>query len=329
MPLFILNIFLGFAGFLLALYITHKKHRKSEHFICPLRGSCTEVINSRFSTFFGIPVEYLGLAYYSIIAVGYGLRAVWPDFNGTLIVPLLFLSTFALIFSFYLTFIQIFTIRKLCTWCLISALFTLFIFCISLSTSIVSVIPLLIQYQTIVTLVHATVLAVGLGAASLADLFFFKFLQDSRISEMEADVLNTFSEVIWFSIGVIVMTGLGIYLPQMGTLLASDQFVMTLIIFSVIIVNGAFLNLFVAPRFLRIQFGEHEHAVGELTNTRILAFFLGPISIVSWFALFILTFLKTAPASFEVMWRTYIVFMIIAVLIGQLIQKIGSRSNSV
>ncbi len=321
MSAFIINIFLGFAGFLLALYITHKKRRKSEHFVCPLRGSCTEVIHSDFSKFFGIGVEYLGLVYYALIAIGYGLRAIWPAFDGMLVVPLLFISTFALLFSFYLTFIQIFTIRKLCTWCLISAFLTLMIFILSLGSSVSIVTPLLSEFQTPILLLHITAMALGLGCATLSDLFFFKFLRDFRISEMEASVLNVFSQVIWFAIGIIVMTGLGLFLPEMDTLLASSKFLMKMIVVCVIILNGAFLNLFIAPRFLKIQFGDHEHQPGELIHTRKLAFAFGPISIVSWYSAFLLAMLAQAPASFDVMWRTYAGLLIVAVVIGQIAEK--------
>ncbi len=317
-PAFVISIFLGFAGFLLALYITHKKRRKSEHFVCPLRGSCTEVIHSDFSKFFGVGVEYLGLLYYAIIALGYGIRAVWPGIDGMLVVPLLFLSTFALLFSFYLTFIQIFTLRKLCTWCLISAFLTLMIFILSISSSVSIVIPFLSELRTPIVLVHVVTMALGLGASTLSDLFFFKFLRDFRISEMEASILNVFSQVIWFAIGLIVMTGLGLFLPQMGTLLASSKFLMQVIVVGVIILNGAFLNLFLAPRFLNIQFGKHEHQPGELIHTRKLAFTFGPISIISWYSAFFLAMLEQAPASFDVMWRTYIGVLILGVVIGQI-----------
>ena len=66
-------IFFAFFGFLLAYYLHHKKVEKAEVFVCPLRGSCSEVIESRYSKFFGVPVELLGMIYYAVIAVGYGL----------------------------------------------------------------------------------------------------------------------------------------------------------------------------------------------------------------------------------------------------------------
>jgi len=134
MPAYILIIFIGFTGFLLSHYIAHKKRRKDEHFVCPLRASCTEVVHSDYSRFLGIPVEYLGMIYYGFIAVGYGLLA--SSLNFALLAIVIFsISTFAFLFSVYLTFVQIFILKKLCTWCLISAFFCLMIFLIALFTT--------------------------------------------------------------------------------------------------------------------------------------------------------------------------------------------------
>ncbi|MBM5789951.1 vitamin K epoxide reductase family protein [Candidatus Parcubacteria bacterium] len=325
MLFFIANIFLGFAGLLLSLYIAHKKRRKTEHFICPMRGNCHDVIQSDYSKFLGVPVEYLGILYYATMAISYGLRAGFPSLNGPFSIFLLFLSTFAVVFSFYLTFIQLFALRKLCTWCLCSASLTVLIFAFSLASSTDTVFPFLAAAHTPIILIHVVGMALGLGTATLADLFFFKFLKDFRISEMEADVLKIFSQVIWLAIGLIVMSGLGLYLPSADLLLASDAFLMKMIVVGVIILNGAILNLFVAPRFLQIQFGKHVHREGELVQTRRLAFLFGPISVVSWYSAFILGMLDQAPAPFETMWRMYVALLILAVLGGQITERVIDR----
>lgn len=322
MPFFIANIFLGFSGFLLSLYIAHKKRRKTEHFVCPLRGNCTEVVHSPFSRFLGIPVEYLGLFYYAIIAIGYGFRATWPDLNGYLVIPLVFLSTFALLFSFYLTFIQVFTLRKLCTWCLISATFTLFIFFDSLFGSFTSIIPFLDRAELPISILHVFGIAMGLGAATLADIFFFKFLKDAHISEFEADVLQTFSQIIWLAIGIILMTGLGLYLPEMGSFNQQAAFLMKWGVLFIIVINAALLNLFVTPKFLQIQFGIHEHEVGELIQTRRLVFLFGPISLVSWYAVFVLEAVgNRAIFSFETLFQIYASLVIFSTLVGQVFER--------
>lgn len=334
MPAIILNIFLGFAGLSLSIYIAHKKRRKTEPFICPLKASCSEVIHSDYSKFFGINVEYLGILYYALISIGYGLRATWPVSIEPITVILLFMSTFALLFSFYLTFVQVFTLKKLCTWCLVSAFMCVIIFVSSFISALPIVIPSLAQTYYLILLVNVIGIALGLGAATLADLFFFKFLKDFRISGLEAEVLNVFSQVIWFSLGVIFMTEIGLYLPNMGLLSGSPAFLLKVIVLGVIVINGSFLNLFIAPQFVRIQFHEqHVHEPGELIRTRQIAFILGPISLVSWYTLLFLTMWPAFHLTFERILQIYVAGLIIAVILGQLTEKYlmkkAGRSQSI
>ncbi len=122
---------LGLSGFFLALYLRWKKAHKSEVFVCPLRGNCTEVIHSDYAHFLGMPVELIGTMYYLLIAIAYASRVLFPSQTISLAAPLLLVSTLAMLFSAYLTFIQVVMIRKLCTWCLLSAVFCLCIFLLS------------------------------------------------------------------------------------------------------------------------------------------------------------------------------------------------------
>lgn len=136
LPFFVVIIFLGFGGFLIAMYIRHHKKNVQEALICPLKANCDTVIHSDYSKFFGIPVEVLGMIYYAIITVSYGLVIIFP----TLYIPiiassLLALSLFAFLFSLYLTLVQAFVIKNWCTWCLISASICATVFALAVSDS--------------------------------------------------------------------------------------------------------------------------------------------------------------------------------------------------
>ncbi len=119
---YILIIFASFFGFLLALYIRHKKTAKEE-IICPIGSNCQNVIHSEYSKFLGIPVELLGLFYYGFTALFYGALAAMPvlKISSGFILGVLTFSFAAFLFSLYLTFIQAFYLRAWCTWCLVSA----------------------------------------------------------------------------------------------------------------------------------------------------------------------------------------------------------------
>jgi len=126
-------ILVACAGFILATFLRYKKVHKTEALVCPLRGKCHEVIHSEYSTVLGIPVERLGMTYYAIIALGYGYLVLVKHDAFILSQLLFYLSTFAFCFSLYLSFVQVALLRKLCTWCLLSAMFCMTIFLLVLN----------------------------------------------------------------------------------------------------------------------------------------------------------------------------------------------------
>ncbi|HEY4490255.1 MAG TPA: vitamin K epoxide reductase family protein [Candidatus Paceibacterota bacterium] len=127
----IIIVLLGFSGFLLANYI-HDTKRTSTPLVCPLEGNCETVIHSDYSKFLGIPVEVLGVLYYSVITLAYFLFAFFPSSMPEVSLYFtLILSLIAILFSIYLTAIQAFILKHWCTWCLISAGISSVIFIIS------------------------------------------------------------------------------------------------------------------------------------------------------------------------------------------------------
>ncbi len=119
--LHILIILAALGGFSLAFYIWHKKQVR-EKMVCPLNSDCDAVIYSKYAKFFGVPIELIGLLYYSIVAISYAVFLVFPSLSSPLFVfGILVITTTAFIFSLYLTFIQAFNLRQWCTWCLMSA----------------------------------------------------------------------------------------------------------------------------------------------------------------------------------------------------------------
>ncbi len=281
--------FIALAGFLLAMFLLKKKRSHVEQFICPFRGNCAQVIHSEFSKFLGVPVEFIGVTYYASIVLGHGLILLFPQTFIWLKPYLLLASSMAFLFSLYLTFIQLVVLKKICTWCLFSASLCLGIFLIAIVGGLELVLPILLDSRPVILTLHVLFMALGLGAATLTDVFFFRFLKDFRISQEESEVLSMLAQFIWFALCFILLTGFALYLPQAGYDSDVPKFLATLVVIGVILVNGAFLNLAIAPKLVRISFGApHDHKDGELVVARRIAFALGPISIVSWYSVFIL-----------------------------------------
>lgn len=311
--------FIALGGFLIAMFLLNKKQTHAQRFVCPLRGNCAEVIHSEFSKFMGVPVELLGVMYYASMVVGHGLIIASIEVFGWLEPYLLPASTVAFLFSLYLTFIQIVVLKKICTWCLLSATFCFSIFFMAMIGGLELVLPILVDYRPAIVVLHILFMALGLGAATLTDVFFFRFLRDLRISQEESDVISVLSQFIWFALCFIIITGFVLYLPQAGHYNDVPKFLAKMVVVGVILVNGAFLNLYIAPKLVKISFGgPHKHKEGELIVARRLAFALGPISIVSWYSAFVLGSIPAStPLSFITFLKIYVLALLIAITAGQ------------
>ncbi len=125
-------LILGIGGFMVAKYI--RKHKKTGSLlICPIKFDCNTVVNSDYSKFFGVPVEILGMAYYGLVIISYLLSLIYFYFlpglpSNILIVSMITLSAIAFFFSIYLIGVQVFILKKGCSWCLVSAAISISIF---------------------------------------------------------------------------------------------------------------------------------------------------------------------------------------------------------
>lgn len=319
----VIIIFSAFAGFVLAAYLSHKKSRP-EPMVCPLKGDCAAVIRSEFSSFFGMGVEKIGMAYYLLVAVAYGIFLALPQlYTPAVIFIAVGVSMAAFLFSVYLTFIQLGFLKEICTWCLLSAVLSTVIFVTSVIGSDFAFVQFLSDWQTLIVLVYLIGLALGAGGATFSDVFFIKFLKDLKISHEEAGVLRTVSQVLWLGLGLVVISGVGLYFITAAAAYPSNQFLAGAVAVAVIVVNGAFLNLKVAPHLVHIFFGDdpRKTPVEELRRERRVAFGLSAISLISWYSLLVLTAWTGIPFPVSVILLVYLILLIAAVAAGQVLER--------
>lgn len=327
-PFDLVIIALGIAGFALAAYIHHKKRTK-QHLVCPLRGSCAQVIHSNYSRFFGVSVELLGMLYYGFIAAVYALMLLAPGFATPLVSFLLVIvSTLAFLFSLYLVSIQVFSLKQICTWCLGSALFSALIFLMAVMHAGDASIAILAEYKRAVVGLHLLGMALGFGGALISDVFFFRSLKDYRISESEADTMSVLSQVIWVALAVLVISGVGLYLPEMARLNDSPKFLLKVIVVGVVIANGFLLNVLVAPKLIKINFGGGLQQDGGLGRMRKISFALGAISVTSWFSAFVLGMFRSSPLPFAQLLMIYLCILVLAISSSQIMERrLGKRGE--
>jgi uncharacterized membrane protein len=316
---YIITIFLGLWGFIITAIIRHKK-KIGQPMVCPLGSDCNSVIYSSYSKFFGIDIVNLGIGYYGIITTLYTYIALFPQSIPDAVYVIGFLMTVgAVIFSIYLLIIQSLVIKEFCFWCLLSGLASFGL----LISSAIALGPklsiFLMEYKTVVAVLHALSAALGVGTVLVTDVFFMKFLKDFRITQSESEILDTLSQIVWFALGMLILTGIALFIPPSAELLIKTKFLAKVIIVGVVLINGILLNLLIAPQLVKISFGEIPlDTSDQLHNLRRLAFAFGAVSIISWLSTFILGSVRTVPLSTGAILGIYIGIVLCAVIGSQL-----------
>ncbi len=125
---------LGICGFLVARHIFKHKNNDRNPLVCPIKFDCHTVVHSDYSKLFGIPVEILGMFYYALVSIFYLISVFVPGLMPLFIVKAMIgVSFVAFFFSLYLIGIQIFVLRKGCSWCIVSAFISAFIFALTVA----------------------------------------------------------------------------------------------------------------------------------------------------------------------------------------------------
>jgi len=90
--------------------------------LCTAAGGCETVNTSPYSTLGGIPVALIGLGAYLVIGgLAFAATRDWPI--GEMAPLLIFgLSLIGVLYSAYLTYLELFVIHAVCPWCVVSAL---------------------------------------------------------------------------------------------------------------------------------------------------------------------------------------------------------------
>lgn len=319
MTAYIVTLVLGLVGFITASAIRHKK-RIGQELYCPLKSDCNSVVHSSYSKFFGIDVATLGVVYYGVISALYAFFILLPNIIPDYLYVIGFLLTvLAVIFSVYLLILQALVIHEWCFWCVTSAGISVALLVSSAVGLGANLHVFLLEYKTVIVVVHALSAALGMGTVLVTDIFFMKFLRDYRITEGEADILNTLSQIVWFALGLLILSGAALFIPASFVLLAKTKFIAKVIIVGVVAVNGVLLNLLVAPKLIKISFGDDsvDHP-GELHHLRRLAFAFGAVSITSWLCTFILGSIRSINLSTGAILGIYAVIVVIAVLGSQI-----------
>jgi len=127
-----LTALIALVGLFIALYLTLYKVGIIGTLACGT-GSCETVQLSRWSTFLGLPVAAWGTAYYvAVFALALaGIQDRWED-SLRLSLTMLVVTGWGVVFSAWLTYLELFVIHAICRWCVVSAAIALVLFALAL-----------------------------------------------------------------------------------------------------------------------------------------------------------------------------------------------------
>lgn len=311
----ILSIFVAFGGFLVSFYLTTKK-REQKAFVCPLKAKCHEVIHSEYASFMGVNVEWIGMAYFGLIALMYAGRLLFPILHAPgVLFGLIIVTMLAALFSIYLFYIQLVLLRQWCSWCLLTEALSIGLFILTMVIADAHVTFLFASFRRIIETIHAFAFALGVGGATITAYFFFRFLKNFKISVKEAEMLRALSQVTWTALALLIVSGLGLMLPYSSVYISRPAYIIEIIVILAILVLETLMSLTISPKLVRISFGKkHEHKPGELKKLRLLAFGLGAAAIASWYFAFVLNAFQDVQLSLTAFAAIYAAILGIAVL---------------
>jgi uncharacterized membrane protein len=124
---------LALAGIFISLYLTLYKLGVIGELTCSI-GSCETVNTSKWSTFLHLPVAAWGLLFYAEVFV-ISLVGTMARFEDEPILSVLLVAEAAIgvLFSAWLTYLELAVIHAICIWCVTSAAIVLAILLVSIA----------------------------------------------------------------------------------------------------------------------------------------------------------------------------------------------------
>ena len=124
---------LALAGIFVALYLLLYKLGMIGALSCAV-GSCEIVNTSKWATFLGLPVAGWGVGFYIglfVLAMA-STREEYAE-SRTISAVLLAVATTGVVFSGWLTYLELFEIHAICQWCVVSAIIVTVIFFVTIA----------------------------------------------------------------------------------------------------------------------------------------------------------------------------------------------------
>ncbi len=167
------------------------------------------------------------------------------------------------------------------------------------------------------TIVHVISVVLGMGAALVSDLLFSFFSKDKKLNTTEIKTLEILSKTVVYSLIVITVSGVAIFLSDIERYTNSAKFISKMTILAVLIVNGYILNKYIWPHILNPNF----FTLKKERNIRKVAFVCGAISVVSWISVCTLGVASNLNMSYVSIISIYLVILVVSTVVSIFVEK--------
>jgi len=115
-------VVLSLSGIFVAGYLSVKRFTGG-NLACPRWAECDVVNNSVYAKLYGVPVAFIGLAgYLLLLALAVAALETSASRQHRLLAASFVLALGGVAFSAYLTYLEVFVIEAICSWCVASAI---------------------------------------------------------------------------------------------------------------------------------------------------------------------------------------------------------------
>ena len=170
---------------------------------------------------------------------------------------------------------------------------------------------------------HLVGIVLGVGGATVSDVFFFKSIKDGKITDTEYDTLITITKLIWTGLVILALSGFGFLvlaftaMPELWEAgYSADKILMKLIITAIIAANGMVFHIIILPMFEAHL--NQPLITPHFNKTAPLLFTSGAISGVSWWSALILGAWRGLQAPFLTLLGVYLILLIGAIIVSNI-----------
>ncbi len=178
-------------------------------------------------------------------------------------------------------------------------------------------IEILKEIKVPVTIIHVVSVVIGMGAALMSDVLFSFFSKDKKLNKTEIFTLEILSKVVFYTLFIICISGILIFLTDIGKYSNSTKFLSKMSILFLLILNGYVLNTYIWPHLL----GKKFFILKKEKSVRRLAFVCGSISIISWLSVLGLGVLDSLAINYLTLMGTYLLAITLGSIVSLVVEK--------